>query len=160
MRHALKEAQKALLSGEFPVGCVVVSGNRLIAAGSRVGTTGRIASELDHAEMVALRQLDALNEEIDPGGMTVYSTMEPCLMCFGAILINRIQKIVYAYEDVMGGATNCALAALPQLYQKNKISIISNVLREESLDLFKRFFSNPKNSYWKGSRLSEYTLEQ
>ncbi|MBW2296408.1 MAG: hypothetical protein JRF32_02215 [Deltaproteobacteria bacterium] len=60
----------------------------------------------------------------------------------------------------MGGATNCALAALPQLYQKNKISIISNVLREESLDLFKRFFSNPKNSYWKGSRLSEYTLEQ
>ena len=63
MGKALQEAQKALLSNEFPVGCVVVSDNRVIAAGSRVGTAGPTANELGHAEMVALRQLNELNHD-------------------------------------------------------------------------------------------------
>ena len=160
MGKALQEAQKALLSNEFPVGCVVVCDNRIIATGSRVGTAGPTANELDHAEMVALRQLNELNHGQDPSGMTLYATMEPCLMCFGAILINRIGKIVYAYEDIMGGGTACAIAAMPALYKNSKISIISNVLRKESLELFNAFFSDPKNTYWQKSLLAEYTLSQ
>ena len=158
MREALKEAEKALLSNEFPVGCVVVSGDRIIATGSRMGTTGVGTNELDHAEILALRKLEALNR--DPSGMTLYATMEPCLMCFGAILIHGIGQVVYAYEDVMGGGTGCALAKMPALYRDSKTSIISNVLRKESLALFKAFFSDPQNTYWKGSLLSEYTLKQ
>ena len=160
MHKALQEAQKALLSNEFPVGCVVVSDNRIIATGSRVGTAGPTANELDHAEMVALRQLNELNQGQAPSGMTLYVTMEPCLMCFGAILINRIEKIVYAYEDVMGGGTNCAIAEMPTLYKNSNISIIPNVLRNESLELFKAFFSEPNNTYWQKSPLAEYTLAQ
>lgn len=160
MGKALQEAQKALLSNEFPVGCVVVNDNRIIATGSRVGTAGPTTNELDHAEMVALRQLNEPSHDQDPSGMTLYATMEPCLMCFGAILINRIGRIVYAYEDVMGGGTTCVVAAMPALYKNSKISIISNVLRKESLGLFKTFFSNPENRYWRNSQLADYTLAQ
>jgi len=160
MKAALKEAEKALLSGEFPVGCVVVYKNRIVATGSRSDTTGRTANEINHAEMVALGRLSGLNESLDSRSMTLYSTMEPCLMCFGAILINGIGKIVYAYEDIMGGGTKCDLNRLPQLYSDRNISIISHVLRKESLSLFQIFFSNPENLYWKGSLLAEYTLRQ
>jgi tRNA(adenine34) deaminase len=158
MRQALQEAQKALLSNEFPVGCVVVRDDRIIATGSRMNTAGREANELDHAEMVALRKLDAA--ERDVSGLTVYTTMEPCLMCFGAILINRIGRIVYAYEDVMGGGTACTLTGMPAIYKNSNMSMISNVLRQESLDLFKAFFKDPQNTYWRGSLLAEYTLSQ
>ena len=160
MREALQEARKALLSNEFPVGCVVVKDDRILSTGSRMGTTGLNANELDHAEMVALKKLDALNRALDPSGMTLYVTMEPCLMCFGAILIHRIGRVVYAYEDVMGGGTACTLEEMPALYKNSKVSIISNVLRKESLALFKAFFSDPQNTYWKGSLLAEYTLKQ
>ena len=86
--------------------------------------------------------------------------MEPCLMCFGAILIHGIGQVVYAYEDAMGGGTGCTLAKMPVLYRDSKISIVSNVLRKESLALFKAFFSDPKNTYWQNSLLADYTLSQ
>jgi len=158
MRKALQEAQKALLSNEFPVGCVVVREGNILAKGSRKGTSGPFAGELDHAEMVTLRKLKALNR--NPSGMTLYTTMEPCLMCFGAILIHGIGQVVYAYEDAMGGGTGCTLARMPALYRNSKISIVSNVLRKESLALFKAFFSAPENTYWQNSLLADYTLSQ
>lgn len=158
MRKALQEAQKALLSNEFPVGCVVVSEGNILAKGARKGTAGPFAGELDHAEIVALRKLKALNR--NPSGMTLYTTMEPCLMCFGAILIHGIGQVVYAYEDIMGGGTGCALSKMPALYKNSKTVIISNVLRKESIALFKRFFADPENTYWRNSLLAEYTLSQ
>jgi len=158
MKEALKEAEKALLSNEFPVGCVVVSENNVIATGSREGTAGPVPNELDHAEMVVLRKIGALNR--NPSAMTLYTTMEPCLMCFGAILIHGIGQVVYAYEDAMGGGTGCTLAKMPALYRDSKISIVSNVLRKESLALFKAFFSAPENTYWQNSLLADYTLSQ
>jgi tRNA(adenine34) deaminase len=158
MREALKEAEKALLSNEFPVGCVVVNEDNIIATGSRMGTAGPAANELDHAEIVALGKLETLNR--NPSAMTLYTTMEPCLMCFGAILIHGIGQVVYAYEDAMGGGTGCTLATMPALYRNSKISIVSNVLRKESLALFKAFFSDPENTYWQNSLLADYTLSQ
>ncbi len=86
--------------------------------------------------------------------------MEPCLMCFGAILLSGIGEIVYAYEDVMGGGTKSDLKSLPPLYRDRKISVISGVLRSKSLEIFKAYFSNPSNFYWRGSLLADYTLAQ
>ena len=81
-------------------------------------------------------------------------------MCFGAILISGIGRIVFAYEDVMGGGTRCDLSSLAPLYRERDIDIMADVLRGESLTLFKRFFSDPRNTYWKGSLLARYTLAQ
>jgi tRNA(adenine34) deaminase len=86
--------------------------------------------------------------------------MEPCLMCFGAILISGIHRIVYAYEDVMGGGTGCDLSRLPALYSGTPVEIVPHLMRDRSLALFKTFFSRPDNLYWKHSALADYTLAQ
>ena len=160
MSKALELAQQALAAGEFPVGCVITYGGEIVATGARQHTRGASKNEIDHAEMVALRRLSELPGEIDNGQLIIFSTMEPCLMCLGAIVLSGIRKIVYAYEDVMGGGTGCNLTALRPLYSNNHISIEANIMRNESVNLFKSYFLDPENNYWKGSLLARYTLNQ
>ena len=160
MTKALQQAEAALAAGEFPVGCVMVYENRIIASGARVGTSGDYTNEVDHAEMVALRRLISLKTNINLREVALFSTLEPCLMCFGALMISGIGKIIFAYEDAMGGGTQCDFTKLSPLYKENQISVIPNILREKSLQLLKAFFSNPENTYLKGSLLATYTLRQ
>lgn len=160
MQRALDQARIALRNGEFPAGCVLVYKNRIVAAASRANSSGAAVNEIDHAEIIALRQLSNLERKIDSGKITLFSTLEPCLMCFGAILLSGIGEIVYAYEDVMGGGTLCDLSVFTPLYRNRQIPIVSNILRKESLELFKIFFSDPENCYWKDSLLAKYTLNQ
>ncbi|MDO9263076.1 MAG: nucleoside deaminase [Desulfosalsimonadaceae bacterium] len=160
MEQALIQAEYAFSAGEFPVGCVIADQTKILAVGSRQGTAGGQANETDHAEMVALRRMaDAAGGET-AGPLSVFCTMEPCLMCFGAILISGIHRIVYAYEDVMGGGTRCDLSRLPALYSGAPVRIVPYVMRDRSLALFKAFFSRPDNLYWKHSVLADYTLAQ
>ena len=160
MSKALELAQQALAAGEFPVGCVITCGGDIIASGAREHTRGDLKNEIDHAEMVALRRLSELPEKVDSGQLVIFCTMEPCLMCLGAIILSGIRKIVYAYEDVMGGGTGCNLTTLRPLYSDNHISIEANIMRDESVNLFKSYFLDPGNDYWKGSLLAQYTLNQ
>jgi tRNA(adenine34) deaminase len=157
MQEALDLARSALERDEFPVGCVMVYKGKVVASGARRGTRKKIPSELDHAEIIALRELETLTEPIDRKRITVYSTMEPCLMCYGALLISGIEKIVYAYEDAMGGGTACDRTQLPDLYKFSGVEIVAGICRRESLALFKAYFSRPGMDYWKGSLLAEYT---
>ncbi|MFW6297736.1 MAG: nucleoside deaminase [Desulfosalsimonas sp.] len=158
MRAALKEAEAALEAGEFPVGCVIAGQAEIVAAGERRCSRGQKANEIDHAEIAAIKSLYDSGFSGNPEGLTLYSTMEPCLMCFGAILIAGIRRIVYGYEDVMGGGTKCILENLPPLYKEAEIRIVPHVLRNESRRLFYRFFSDPQNTYLQGTLLAEYTL--
>lgn len=160
MRCALAEARQALAVGEFPVGCVLVHQGRIVVTGARGGTRSGHPNEIDHAEMVALRRLDVLDDAVPHEELVLYCTMEPCLMCFAALSLSRIGKVVYAYEDVMGGGTGCDLASLPPLYRSLKPEIVGGVLRHESLALFQAFFANEANDYWQGSLLADYTMAQ
>ena len=160
MNTALTLASKSLDDGEFPVGCVIVCQNEIIATGRRINTSfGNSNNEIDHAEMIALRKLAQSGFSNNKNEITIYSTLEPCLMCFAAIILSGINHIVYGYEDVMGGGTNCDRTKMTMLYKESPISIIGGVQRKESLLLFKTYFSCPENSYWKNSVLSEYTLK-
>lgn len=162
MGLALEHAQKAYDRDEFPVGCVIIQDEEVISSGARQGTTQDMAfsSEIDHAEIRALKRLETIDAHFDPEGSVIFSTMEPCLMCFGAIILAGIKKIVYAYEDPMGGGTSCDLNTLPPLYKNCQIDIVPGVLRQKSLDLFCNFFNKEDNLYWKGSYLESYTLDQ
>jgi len=162
MRLALQDAQAALSAGEFPVGCVLVRDSVVLARGARQHSRTNTPRpfELDHAEIVALRDLEANHPDIDRSAITVYSTMEPCLMCYSTLLVNNITRIVYAYEDVMGGGTGLSLATLTPLYRELKISLTPGILRRESLELFRNFFRDPANDYWRDSLLANYTLSQ
>ncbi|UCD86724.1 MAG: nucleoside deaminase [Desulfobacterales bacterium] len=160
MSKALEEAHHALSTGEFPVGCVMVYENRVLVTGMRHHTGPDNQNELDHAEMLALRRLVDLEEKIDREEVTLFSTLEPCLMCYAALILNGIRHIVYAYEDVMGGGTNLDLKRLTPFYQDMEIKVTPNILRQESLGLFKKFFSAPQKTYLQGSLLAEYTQNQ
>lgn len=160
MGQALRLAAEALEIGEFPVGCVLVYENRVVATGARRRSAAENRNELDHAEIIALRRFSQLDADFNPSLMALYSTLEPCLMCFGALLIAGIGKVVYAYEDVMGGGTRCPLEVLPALYQNHRPILVKGLLRQESLNLFRTFFQNPNNDYLRGTLLADYTLQQ
>lgn len=160
MRKALKQAEKALSAGEFPVGCVITHQGKILATASRTGTIGNYPNEIDHAEMIALRDLSGLELNTDKDKVTLFTTLEPCLMCLGALILGGVDQIVFAYEDIMGGGTGCDLAKLPSLYKNQNMLIVPHILRTKSLELFKSFFQNPKHSYWRGSLLATYTLSQ
>lgn len=159
MRLALDQAETAFMHGEFPVGCVIVQDGEVVATGARMNS-GVDLCELDHAEIVALRSLQRTRPAIDLSTVTVYSTMEPCLMCFATLIVNNVRRVVYGYEDAMGGGTNLPLQLLSPLYSSMKMEITKDILRRESLILFQRFFQSGDNDYLKDSLLAHYTLQQ
>lgn len=159
MQKALAEAQKALNLGEFPVGCVIACDDKVLATGTRHNTMPDKSNELDHAEMVALRRLANLEADVEKDKIVVFSTLEPCLMCYSALIVNGIRSIVYAFEDVMGGGTGLDLASLNSLYSEMKIHVCGGILRNESLALLKEFFSDTRNDYLKGTLLAQHVLK-
>lgn len=160
MNQALSLAEKALAAGDFPVGCIIVNDGKIIATGERRHSIASGFTELDHAEIVALRNLQNSGKDFLPEKLTVYSTMEPCLMCYATLLLNKIGTVVWAYEDVMGGGTSLPMGELTPLYRTLQPKLVTHILRQESLALFKTFFQNPANTYWQNSFLEEYTLNQ
>jgi len=159
MEKVLILAEKALSKGEFPVGCVMVYENKVLASGSRIHSKGSIINETDHAEIIALQQL-AYKKDIEKNKVSVFCNLEPCLMCYGALILSGIGEIVYAYEDVMGGGTSCDLSKLNPLYKNTEVSLTPNILRSKSLTLFKTYFSNPETNYLQNTLLKRVTLSQ
>jgi tRNA(adenine34) deaminase len=160
MEKALEEARGALGMGEFPVGCVMVYEDKVLVTGARQHSMPQSQNELDHAEMLALRRLIDLGERIDRAKVTLFSTLEPCLMCYAALIVNGIRDIVYAYEDVLGGGTGVDLSSLNPFYKDMEVSIVSGVLRYESMLLFKQFFSDPRHEYLRDSLLAQHAMSQ
>jgi tRNA(adenine34) deaminase len=160
MRLALAEAGMALESGEFPVGCIITDGVTVVASGSRQSSSGEIPNELDHAEIMALKDLWKNRPEVPRDRLCLYSTLEPCLMCFGAVLISGITRIVYAFEDAMGGGTGLNRPAMPPLYRDIGLTVIPNVCRQESVQLLQYYFSDMKNRYLRDTLFEAYTMRQ
>ncbi|WP_028318532.1 nucleoside deaminase [Desulfobulbus elongatus] len=158
MHAALDEARQALAGGEFPVGCVMVADGRIVARARRCNSAEGQRNEIDHAEVIALRRLVAERPDLDLGTVTVYSTLEPCLMCYATMLLSGIRTFVWAYEDVMGGGANLPLYMLNTLYAQMRVHLLDRVLREESLHLFQEFFRT--GTYWQDSLLARYTMAQ
>lgn len=133
MREAIKEAKKAFLLNEVPVGAVVVSNNRIIGKGHNL--TERLHDVTAHAEMQAItaacNHLGAKYLE----DCTLYVTLEPCLMCAGAIFWARPSKIVWAADDPKRG-----FSLFSNKIIHNKTEISKGLLSEESQNILKEFF--------------------
>jgi tRNA(Arg) A34 adenosine deaminase TadA len=111
------EAGRALTAGDFPVGCVLVDAGGVVAAGHRINSGG-VGNELDHAEMRALHHYVESRGPGEAMPFTVYCTMEPCLMCYSALVLHGADTIIYGYEDVMGGGCSLPPASLPPLFRE------------------------------------------
>lgn len=165
MREALVDAEAALKRNEYPVGCVIVHDGQIVARGGRRNSASDSSplTELEHAEMVAMYDLSRLSaREINRAKLSLYTTLEPCLMCMSAIIVNRIPVVVYAYEDADGGGsvvgTDAYLNQLNPYYQTlQRPQIIKDVLREASLRLFQQFFQDGNNDYLADSLMRKHT---
>ena len=139
MRLALDEARLAGVAGEVPVGAVVVSAGRVVAAAGNRRETD--ADPTAHAEVLALRLAAAALGSWRLDGATVYVTLEPCPMCAGALLAARVGRLVFAAPDPKAGACGSLynLCADPRL--NHEISVESGVLEAEASELLSGWFA-------------------
>ena len=140
MRLALAEAAKGRALGEVPVGAVVVLDGAVIGAGFNAPIGG--SDPTAHAEVVALRAAaEAAGSYRLPGAM-VYVTVEPCLMCVGALVHARIDTVVYGAPEPKAGAIESMTSAhqLPGL--NHKLSAIGGVLADECRAVMQEFFKS------------------
>lgn len=133
MRHALDEARKAFERDEVPVGAVIVCGDRIIARGHNLTET--LNDVTAHAEMQAITAGANFLGGKYLTDCTLYVTLEPCVMCAGALGWSQISRIVYGASDEKRGYSRFAPDALHP-----KTEVISGVLEEECAELVKEFF--------------------
>ncbi len=139
MQEALEEARRAEAEGEIPVGAVVLSHGKIIGRGHNgpIGAKDPTA----HAEIVALRHAarSASNYRI-PGSVLVV-TIEPCVMCLGAMIQARVDTLVYGAADPKGGAVRSCFRLAESDLLNHRIHVIPGVLERECGDLLRSFFA-------------------
>ena len=139
MKQALREAQRAFDAGEVPVGAVVVCGNQIIARAHN--NTEQLMDVTAHAEIVAITAASAyLGSKYLPD-CTLYVTLEPCVMCAGALSWAQMGRVVYGASDDRKGFMNYGKMLL---HPKTKVEF--GVLMEESSALLRRFFQGRRRS--------------
>ncbi len=143
MRRALDAALEAQTRGEVPVGTCVVSGDTLIAvSGNRTRTD---CDPTAHAEIVALRETARVTGNYRLTGMDVYSTIEPCAMCAGALIQARVKRLVYGAADERAGAVTSRFRICDTDFLNHRIEVSSGVLEKECRALMQEFFRSRRN---------------
>jgi len=138
MRLALDEAQEAMEAGEVPVGAVVVRGGEVIASAHNAPVGLRDPSA--HAEILALRKAAAVEGNYRLAGTTLYVTIEPCLMCAGALVHARISRLVFGAADPKGGAAVSLYRVLEDGRLNHRVEVAGGVLATECAEILSRFF--------------------
>ena len=138
MRHALTCAQQAYDAGEVPVGAVLVHDNRIIASGYNhpIGLHDPSA----HAEMQALRAGAQVLSNYRMPECELYVTLEPCLMCAGAIFHARLARVVFGASDYKTGVAGSILNAFDNSQINHHTTVIGGVLEDETREILQRFF--------------------
>ena len=139
MRTALAAAERATLSGEVPVGAVVVLRGEVIAVAHNQRETNNDPTA--HAEIVALRAAAAALNSWRLVDADLYVTMEPCPMCAGAIVNARVRRLVYGCDDPKAGAVRTLFQLLDDQRLNHRVEVVPGVLAAEGSALLKSFFS-------------------
>ena len=143
MRIALKEAQKAVILDEVPVGAIIVLDNKIIARGHNLREKSN--DPTSHAEINAIRKAAKKLNSWRLENATMYVTVEPCSMCAGALLQCRIARIVYGTTDPKGGAIESSL----HLFEAKNINhhpvILGGILKEECSSIITNYFKSKRN---------------
>ena len=140
MEEALKEAQKAARKGEVPVGALIVSGGKVVGRGHNRRETG--SDPTLHAEMIAIRSAAKRLGGWRLSGATLYVTLEPCLMCMGAILQSRLHTVVFAAFDPKAGACCSVYDVSNDKRLNHRVHVVSEVMAAEAGALLKDFFTS------------------
>lgn len=142
MRRALALAEKAGSAGEVPVGAIVVRDDEVLGEGWNHPISG--CDPTLHAEVHALREAAAREQNYRLTGATLYATLEPCSMCAGAIVHARIAHVVYGADDLKTGAVRSVFQLLDSNPANHRATHQAGVLADESAQLLKEFFSTKR----------------
>lgn len=137
MREALKEAKKAYLKGEVPVGAVVVYEDKIIARAHNLRESKQDFT--NHAELSAMQKASKKIGSWRLEKCTVYVTLEPCSMCAGAMIQSRVEKVYYGAKDHKAGAVESVVKLLDNRFN-HQIHYQGGILEEECAAILKDFF--------------------
>ncbi len=140
MQQALMLARQAADQGEVPVGALVVRGGQLLGQGYNQPITANDPSA--HAEIIAMRSASLAEKNYRLSGCTLYVTLEPCTMCFGAMVHARIGRLVYGASEPRAGVCESQLQLPSVDFYNHRVEVGKGVLAEESAMLLKRFFAD------------------
>ncbi len=138
MKKALEEAKLAFDKGEVPVGVVIVKDGEIIARAHNLKET--LFDATAHAELLAIRQACEYLRNWRLVGCELYTTLEPCPMCAGAIILARIKKLVYGASDPKTGACGSVINLFQNEQFNHRVEVVAGVLAEESYNLLQPFF--------------------
>ena len=142
MKEALKEAKKALLIDEVPIGCVIVKDGKIIARGHNERETKQDATS--HAELKTLQKACKKLKSWRLIGCDIYVTLEPCIMCAGAIIQSRIENVYFGAYDLKGGSFGTSINVLDAKNINHKPNIFGGILEDSCSQLLKDFFKNKR----------------
>lgn len=137
MVQALKQAKKALVKDEVPIGCVIVKDGKVISSGYNLRETKQ--NSLLHAEIIAINKACKKLNNFRLEDCELYVTIEPCVMCAGAIIQSRIKKVYYGARDPKYGAVQ-SVAKTFDVPSNHKVEFESGILEYKCSEIVKDFF--------------------
>ena len=140
LREALELAREAERGGEVPVGAIVVLDGRVLGRG-RNSPISR-SDPTAHAEILALREAAAATGNYRLEGATMYVTLEPCVMCAGALVAARVSRLVFGARDLRFGGVRSKFQLADTDVLNHRVQIVEGVLGAECAELMQRFFSS------------------
>ena len=142
MKEAIKEAKKAELIDEVPIGCVIVYNDKIIARGHNVRETKR--NPLGHAEIIAINKASKKLNRWRLDDCDIYITIEPCIMCAGAIIQSRIRHIYYGAKDLKGGGLGTSIDVLTAKNINHHPEVTQGVMEEECASIVSNYFKSKR----------------
>ena len=140
MRQAIEAARIAEENGDVPIGAIVVYENQII--GRAYNQREQLADPTAHAEIIALTQAAAFLESWRLTGCTIYVTLEPCAMCAGALVLGRLDRLVYGCKDPKAGACGSLYNIVQDERLNHRLEVTASVLTEECSRILQEFFQN------------------
>lgn len=142
IKAALAEAEKAVDEGEVPVGAVVVREGVIVGRGHN--QVERLQDSTAHAEILAIGAAAATLGTWRLSECTIYVSLEPCIMCAGALVLSRMGLLVYAALDPKAGACGSRIDVLGEPWLNHHVPVVSGVLAEEASSLLSAFFASKR----------------
>ncbi len=145
MSQALLLAQQALSEGEIPVGAIIVCNNQIVGKG--FNKVQQLNDPTAHAEMIAISDACKALDNKYLSNSTMYVTLEPCIMCSGAIIWSKLERVVYGASDSKNGSGGTYFNILSNKHLNHQPEIIQGVLEKESEELLKYFFRDKRKNF-------------
>ena len=142
MLEAIKEAKLAASIDEVPVGCVIVKDDKVIARAHNLRETTN--DPLGHAETLAIKKASEILNDWQLVDCDLYVTIEPCIMCGGAIIQSRIRRVIYGAPDLKGGAFGSSINVLDAQSINHRPEIVKGILEKECVEIIKNYFKSKR----------------